>query len=493
MNSVPSVVKPMLDLSGKRVTVMGLGRFGGGVGVTRFLCERGADVLVTDLEPADKLTASVAKLQDLIDKGQVSLRLGEHNVSDFTTCDLVVVNPAVDPCDNRFIRAAQAANVPLTSEIRLLCAALPNRARTIGITGSAGKSTTTAMIGHILQKRLAGAQPDDRGWRPTVHIGGNIGGSLLGQLAQISPDDWVVLELSSFMLEGLDQDAWSPHIAVVTNLSPNHVDRHGSFEGVIAAKQAILEHQTMNDRCILGGNAPELMRPMCPQVFLQDEPDIELPIPGEHNKVNARMAIAAVVTTGIDGLTPESAANYLRDFPGLTHRLQFVCEHEGVRYFNDSKSTTPESATLALESFPAGRVHLILGGYDKGSDLRPLAELAATRCRAIYTVGKTGDTIAAAAEGVASTQAIAATHGAHVGVASCGAANWSTGDPAEVVRCGTLDRAVAEIVTRVRRGDVVLLSPACASWDQFENFEKRGEAFVSLVLKHTSEAGVVPR
>ena len=243
------------SFEGQRVTVMGLGRFGGGVGVARFLAKRGADVLVTDLSPPDKLADSIAKLQPLIDAGQVTLRLGEHNVSDFTTCDCVVVNPAVPP-NNRFLRAAHAAGIPITTEIRLLVERLPNRLRTIGVTGSAGKSTVTAMIGHVLEKEFAGegestpSRQDAKTPRKKrkVWVGGNIGGSLLEKIDEIGEDDWVVLELSSFMLERLrDQpDApgvanekcrgrgrgWSPHIAVVTNISENHLDWHGSMAGV---------------------------------------------------------------------------------------------------------------------------------------------------------------------------------------------------------------------------------------------------------------------
>jgi UDP-N-acetylmuramoylalanine--D-glutamate ligase len=449
-----------------RVTVMGLGRFGGGVGVTRFLCQRGCDVLVTDLEPEEKLRDSLAALRDLIDAGQVTLRLGGHNVSDFTTCGLLVVNPAVDPRNNRFIRAAQAAGVGITSEVRLLLQALPNRRRVIGVTGSAGKSTTTAMVGHLLNRATPEAS--------NVFVGGNLGGSLLNELHRITDADFVVLELSSFMLEGIHEDRWSPHVAVVTNLTPNHVDRHGSFEGVIAAKQAILEYQSLDDLCVLGPGVAEKMRPMCPQVFL-DERDLRigLPIPGEHNITNAKLAIAAVAAAlqSATGEAPSAGAlaALLADFPGLPHRLQFVCEHAGVRYFNDSKSTTPESATLAIRSFPAGMVHVILGGYDKGSDLSPLAAAAVGHCRGVYTIGTTGDAIAQ--------------------LCREGAAESS---PTEVIACGTLDRAIAQIITRVRRGDAVLLSPGCASWDQFENFEKRGEAFVARVLAHTSEAGVAP-
>lgn len=451
---------------------MGLGRFGGGVGVTRFLASRGAAVLVTDTSPADELKESVGRLAGL--QG-VSFRLGEHRTEDFTSADLIVVNPAVPP-NNPYVAAARAAGVPLTSEVRLLVRHLPNRLRTIGITGSAGKSTTTAMIGHILHKTLGEDRPR------SVHVGGNIGGSLLGEIEKIEPEDWVVLELSSFMLEGLREEKWSPHIAVITNLQPNHLDWHGTFDAYRGAKQVIFDFQREPDHdTAIGG--PGVHNVFVNRVsdfsFFESgdaaiRPPIDLLIPGEHNRLNARLAAAAVKAA--TALPERESWNALADFGGLTHRLQLVAERSGVRYFNDSKATTPEAAELAIKSFPPGKVHAILGGYDKGSDLAPLARLAAHHCLAIYTIGKTGDAIAAASTS-----------------ASAGQAGFRPPAPrAEIIRCGTLDRAMAEIASRVRQDDVVLLSPACASWDQFTNFESRGAAFVEAVLKYTGEESRLP-
>jgi UDP-N-acetylmuramoylalanine--D-glutamate ligase len=444
-----------MDLAGKRVVVMGLGRFGGGAGVTRFLAGRGAKVLVTDLEPAEKLAQGLALIAGL----PVELRLGAHLVADFTSADLIVVNPAVDPRKSRFLQAAHAAGVATTSEVRLLIGHLPNpRGQTIGITGTAGKSTTTAMIGHILRRTLG----EDR-----VYVGGNIGGSLLDRLDRIRPDDWVVLELSSFMLEDSETggDRWSPHIAVLTNLTPNHLDRHGTFEAYARAKQVIFEYQSPRDHALIGPAPHALIHPRTTRVAYLDGLDtyapkfpLELLVPGAHNRQNARTAIEVAARAAVP--RPLAAAA-LADFPGLPHRLQLVAEAGGVRCYDDSKATTPEAALLALGSFPAGVVHVILGGYDKGSDLKPLAIFAARHCRAVYTIGKTGDTLAAACPT----------------------------DGAQIVPCGTLDHAVAEAAGRLRPGDVFLLSPACASWDQFDNYEQRGSAFAQAVLKLPSPPG----
>ena len=437
----------MADFRGKRVVVMGLGRFGGGVGATRYLVGQGARVLVTDMAPQETLRPSLADVADL----PLEYRLGEHRESDFTSSDLIVVSPAVDRRDNHFLRAAASAGVAITSEIRLLTSRLPNRDRTIGVTGTAGKSTVTSMVGHVLGKKLS----DGRNRR--VHVGGNLGGSLLTTLDQIRPDHWVVLELSSFMLEGLAEDRWSPHIAVVTNIMPNPLDRHRTFEEYVQAKQAILRHQNDRDIAFLGDTVqgwPTAGRTRA--VATPSDRQLPLLIPGVHNQCNAHMALSVCreILESQDDFT-----GALEDFAGLPHRLQLVAEHGNVRYFNDSKSTTPESAMLALRSFPSGIIHVILGGYDKHSDLNPLTQLAVERCRVVYTVGATGEPIASACE--------------------------RAGGRAVVVRCGTVENAVSQSVGRVHRGDVVLFSPACASWDQFENFEAHGSAFVDAVLQCT--------
>ena len=462
------------EFAGQRVTVMGLGRFGGGVGVTRFLVDRGADVLVTDLDAADKLASSIRQIQDLIDAGRVTLRLGEHNVSDFTTCDLVVVNPAVKP-GNRFVRAAEAAGIEVTTEMRLLVQRLPNRLRTIGVTGSAGKSTVTAMIGHVLKK-----VPGIKSW-----VGGNIGVSLLPALDQISENDWVVLELSSFMLERLKADdhfpGWSPHIAVITNISPNHLDWHGSMEAYVAAKKMIGFYQQLDTDFLfldsqLFKKLGPLKRPPGKYMGIGETYHGSLKLPGKHNHLNA--AFASTVISRCEGIDIDSWIE-VADFPGLPHRLQLVAEHNGVRYFNDSKCTTPEAAQLAIEAFLEGDdkpdIHLILGGKDKGSDMKPLAAFAAENCKAVYTIGALGGSIASLVDTAAEA---ASAESQRPG--SCGGVNWPL--PAtEVVRCGDLDTAVREIQRRVKPGDVVLLSPACASWDQFENYEQRGERFIELI------------
>jgi UDP-N-acetylmuramoylalanine--D-glutamate ligase len=424
-----------------RVTVMGLGRFGGGAGVVRWLAGHGAHVLATDLQPPSTLGASLDELKDLVADGRIALRLGGHQVGDFETCDLVVANPAVpEPWENPYLRAAEAAGVPITTEIRLATERL-RRDRIIGVTGTAGKSTCAAMVHHVLGRSGRRA-----------HFGGNIGGSLLNCLETIDRDDWVVLELSSAMLYWLGRDVgapgrpgWSPHVAVMTNFAPNHLDWHGTLEHYRRCKRSIFAYQRPGDHALLTDD----LDPAAPPVPLS--------IPGPHNQKNAQLAVAAACAAA--GLIPEKAAGTLSDFAGLPHRLQLVAEEHGRRFYDDSKSTTPPATCLAVEAFddPA-RVHLIAGGYDKGVDLAGIASLA-DGLAGLYTIGTTGRRLADAA-----------------------------GPHSHAGYFETLDRAAEGAFGRMRPGDVLLLSPGCASWDQFDNYEARGEAFCRLVWSYLGKA-----
>jgi len=427
----------MSAYDGQRAVVMGLGRFGGGAGAARWLAEQGADVLVTDLAGADQLASGLDAIADLVRSGTVTLRLGEHNVSDFTDADLVIANPGVPrPWENRFLRAAAAAGACVTTEIGLLVHRLPARTRTIGVTGTAGKSTTVSMVAHVLR---AAGHP--------VHLGGNIGGSLLSELGRITPDAWVVLELSSAQLHWIA--GWSPHVAIVTNVASNHVDWHGTQMHYEASKRRIVASQQAGDAALLGPGAegwalPEGVERLRPA----STSGLHLRIPGDHNVDNAAMAIGACERAGVD---PGFARRALADFPGLPHRLQVVAEHDGVRFVNDSKSTTPEAAALAIHAFDPARVRLIAGGYDKRIDLSPLAD-AARACASVHPIGATAPDLAAA-----------------------------TG----ATPCDTLDAAFAAATALACEGDVILLSPGCASWDQFANYEERGRRFEELTRAWT--------
>ena len=450
------------DLAGKRITVMGLGLLGGGVGVTRFLARQGADVTVTDLKDAETLAESVAKLDGL----PVAFRLGGHVDADFTNADLVVVNPAV-PDGSPFLAKARAAGVALETEINLFVKLCP--ATLIGVTGSNGKSTTVSLLHHLL------AAGDRRAW-----LGGNIGRSLLEDLAAIGPDDLVVLELSSFQLGRLRATRRSPAISVVLNLSPNHLDRHGTVEAYAHAKQAILANQRPTDFALLNADCPAVSawetvgrgsalyfstsRAIGQAAYVDRGHAVwrhngrdralfrisDLTLVGRRNLSNA---LAASLAAALCGVEPAAIAARVGTFTSLEHRLEPVRELAGVRYYNDSKATTPEAAMAALDAFEQPVV-LIAGGYDKHLPFDALGGRIAARARHVVLLGETAEQI---------QQAIAA-HGA---------------TPTQIVP--DLEAAVRAARAAAHHGDVVLLSPACASYDMFDNFEQRGARFKRLV------------
>lgn len=427
------------SFDGMRVTVVGLGRFGGGVGVTRWLATQGARVTVSDAAGREALGDSVAQLGGL----DVTLHLGEHVEADFTGTDLLVVNPAVPP-EMPLLAVAAGAGVPQTTEINLFlerCAA-----PVVGITGSVGKSTTTAMTGAILA-----------GIRPTC-VGGNIGRSLLAELEHITPRHAVVLELSSFQLERTASLGVSPHVAVVTNLRPNHLDRHGTMEAYAAAKKNIFRFQKRNDVLVLNADDDSLaswadQAPGTVDWFDPTGEAFELHVAGAHNQANAQAAWAATRPFGVDRA---AAAGALRAFVALPHRLQFVREVAGVAYVNDSKCTTPDSAIVALGAFPIGTVVALVGGYDKHVNFDALGAVLAQRAKTVVTLGQVREQVVQALE-------------AH-----------RAGRQPTVVVADDFASAFAAAHAAAAPGDTVLLSPACASYDMFINYEFRGQAFINL-------------
>lgn len=453
----------------KRVTVMGLGGFGGGVGVTRWLAANGARITLTDKSPAEKLRPALAQLAGL----DLTLHLGAHDVQDFKATDLVVVNPAV-PESSEFLHAARDAGVPITTEINLFVERCP--ARCVGITGSVGKSTVTAMIGHVLTEGTQARRHG--GTQGRVWVGGNIGKSLLDGLGQINADDLVVLELSSFQLERTPLVRWSPHVAVITNITPNHLDWHGSFAAYVAAKLNLVRFQDPRRDFVVIQNTPDLCKTFdelhgdlsglwrygldgdVPTAVQQSTPaadcddrrlrwdGLQLGVPGRHNRENAAAALTVAHALGVPD---EVGVAALATFEALPHRLQKVAERDRVTYYDDSKSTTPEAALTALRAIEAPLL-VILGGYDKGSDLTPVAREAARRAKFAACIGKTGPGLVAAIR--------------------------AAGGQAEL--CADLTAAVAACRQRAQAGDAVLLSPACASWDQFVDYRARGTQFAEL-------------
>jgi len=429
------------SLKNLRVTVMGLGHFGGGVGVTRWLCSNGVRVVVTDQAPAEKLQDSLELIRNL----PVELRLGGHLESDFTGCDLVVTSPAVKP-DNPFLLAARNAGVPVTTEIALFVRRCP--ARVLGVTGTKGKSTTSSLLYQILHDQF-----------PTTRLGGNIGGSLLDQLPDIRPEDLVVLELSSFMLYWLGFDQWSPHVGVLTMLGADHLDWHGRLADYHAAKGNLFLHQKPDDVAVVNFaddvcvRLAELSKARRVD-FAADAPDIRLQLFGDHNRANARAAIAAAMAVGADRV---KACESIARFQGLPHRLQLVNHDNGVRWVNDSIATNPAAVTVALRAFAGDRLFVIVGGRTKGIDDSAVIELLAKHASRVLTIGEVGASVAQRINAI----------------------NPIAQD------CQTLATAVEIARELAQEGDVVLLSPGYTSYDQFANFEERGNTFAQLARNNS--------
>ncbi len=460
-----------MDFTGKRVTVMGLGRFGGGVGVTRFLAGRGARVTVSDAAGPEKLAGSVEQIQDL----RVELHLGGHLETDFTEADLVVVNPAV-PKTAEPLAWAKAAGVPLTAEMNLFFELCP--AKIVGVTGSSGKSTTTSMIHSVLSTASAAG---DLAY-PRVWLGGNIGINLLREIDRISAADLVVLELSSFQLEDLGVVRRGPSVGVITNFAENHLDRHGSMAAYIDAKLNILRFLGDDGIAVLCAEDSEVLRaaasvaPRRTTTYGVDTGDVRVidgfycrtperssrlspvgavQVPGRHNRLNAAAAVAVGESLGASSSSIESG---LRGFSGLPHRIEFVGEVGGVRYYNDSIATVPDRTMVAIEAF-AEPLILILGGSDaKGSDFTAMAEQIAARAKAAVLIGEAAGRIGRAIREADSRGRL------------------------PVYDAGDLASAVKQSAALAAAGDVVVLSPACASYDQFVNFQQRGERFASCCL-----------
>ncbi|GAB4552186.1 MAG: hypothetical protein Tsb0013_14420 [Phycisphaerales bacterium] len=432
------------DIEGARVTLMGLGRFGGGVGALRWLVDRGARVTVTDLRTEDQLRGAWGS----VDPSRVTRTLGRHEESDFASADVVVVNPAVPkPWDNPFVRIATEGGAVVTTEIRMAIERLPDGVTTLGVTGTTGKSTTASMLHRALERTWTTGR---------THLAGNIGGSLFDQLETIAPGDAIVLELSSAQLWWLSRaPAWTPDLALVTNLVANHLDWHGTMEHYESSKRAIVGTRL----CCHPGAIERWGRTARVRTAPPMEHPDDMALPGAHNALNAALAReAALWALELGGAEIEAKRegidHAVRTFEGLDHRLRTIGYARGVRLVNDSKCSTPEGTALAIGAFDASRVHLICGGADKGVDLGPMLDDAA-RCTSVLCIGATGPTIAQ-------------------GVRERGG---------EAVECGDLARAMDVLAARAREGDVALLSPGCASWDQFANYIERASAFRSEAMR----------
>jgi UDP-N-acetylmuramoylalanine--D-glutamate ligase len=445
-----------VDLKDKRVLVVGLGK--SGVASALFLKERGARVTVSDTKSPDQLRDEIPVL---LDHG-ITVETGGHGERTFRGQDLIVVSPGV-PVDAAPLVQARASGEPVIGEIELAAQNLTGPI--VAITGSNGKTTTTTLAGEIL---AAGGLP--------VAVGGNIGTPAISLIAAAAKETVFVLEISSFQLETIQ--TFRPKVAVILNITPDHLDRHRTFQTYVDAKARIFENQQAGDFAVLNEDDPTCRslrdRTRAEVFWFSRKQEVqngayvrsgkilfrdasgqreimlvsEIPLKGAHNVENV---LAGVCAGALMGCEPAKIRKAIQDFKAVEHRLEYVATIKGVEYFNDSKATNVDATIKALESFPKN-IHLILGGKDKGSDYTVLNGLLRERVKRVYTIGAAAEKIESHIKGAA-----------------------------EIVHAETLENAIRRAAAVAQAGDIVLLAPACASFDQFQSYNHRGRVFKEVV------------
>jgi UDP-N-acetylmuramoylalanine--D-glutamate ligase len=445
-----------MDVNNKRVLVVGLGK--SGVASALFLKARGARVTVSDAKPQDEFENEIPVL---LDQG-IAVETGGHGERTFRGQDLIVVSPGV-PVDAPPLVQARALGEQVIGEIELASEFFPGKI--VAITGSNGKTTTTTLAGEILAT----------GGLASV-VGGNIGTPAISLVERASAETVAVLEVSSFQLETIQK--FRPRIAVVLNVTPDHLDRHRTFAAYTDAKARIFENQGGNDFSVLNADDPtcvqmasrtqaqvfwfsrkkEVKQGACVregQILFRDSKGqreimllSDIPLKGAHNVENV---LAAICVGALSGVAPQLIRDAVAKFRAVEHRLEYVATIRGVEYYNDSKATNVDATIKALESFPSN-IHLILGGKDKGSDYGVLNDLLRHRVKGVYTIGAAATKIESQIRGAT-----------------------------EIVHAETLENAIKRAADSAQPGDIVLLAPACASFDQFRNYEHRGKVFKDVV------------
>lgn len=440
---------PYSYFRGKRVTVMGLGLLGRGLNDTLFLVRSGARVTVTDLKTEEQLAESLDKLRDL----PVTLKLGGHREEDFIETDMVLRNADV-PRHSRFLGIAREHNVPVEMDESLFCKLFPGNV--IGITGTRGKTTTSTLVHHILNEHGI-----------PVYLAGNIvGKATLPLLEIVEPGHVVVLELSSWQLQGFHDARLSPNISVFTNIYPDHLNRYNGMEDYIADKKAIYQYQKDGDLCLFNGDR-EQTRALADEAPARvdffsprDVPrDWKVGLPGDHNLENVAAAMKPALELRVPLDTIRAA---VESFPGVPHRLQKLGSINGVEFVNDSTSTTPTAGCAALQTLGSERTLLIAGGSDKKLDLTPFAEAAV-------------DTKAVALLSGTATPELARL------IIEAGGRDVLVGT------FDNLDDAVEELLRRAVPGDIILLSPGCASFGMFKNEYDRGDTFIRIFTEKSEQ------
>lgn len=448
-------MRPGIELEGKRVLVVGLARTG--IATALFCAARGAIVTATE----QRAEAEVSEIAVKLRAAGCTLEFGGHREETFLSQNLIIPSPGV-PANFPHLESARAARISIWSEIELAWRFL--RGKLVAITGSNGKTTTTALTGHIFE--TAGV--------PTI-VAGNIGTPLISRVSETSDATVTVAEVSSFQLELIDQ--FRPDIALLLNITPDHLDRHPSLEAYARAKARLFENQVETDAAILNADdeGAAQLAPTRPQIywfsrtkrvangiFLRDDELVfrregtetvimrrgDIGLRGEHNVENVMAATGAAFLAGV---APNAIAAAVKSFAAVEHRLEFVAEINGVSYFNDSKATNVDATLKALDAFP-GNLLVILGGKDKGGNFKLLQDPLRKHAKVALLIGTAAEKIANEIAGVVPVESV-----------------------------DTMDRAVSRAAELAKPGDTVLLAPACASFDQFQNYEHRGRVFKQRV------------
>ncbi|MCU0226843.1 MAG: UDP-N-acetylmuramoyl-L-alanine--D-glutamate ligase [Bryobacterales bacterium] len=445
-----------MDLQGRTALVMGMGR--SGAAALTLLRQRGARAYASDQRELKQLGAAADAVEALAEGYVPQHSLAGKDLAALGV-SLVVIAPGV-PADLPLLQQARAGGIDVMGEVELAAAYL--RGPVLGITGTNGKTTTTALTGHLLQCAGIPAQ-----------VGGNIGTPVCGMVDSSAPEQWNVLELSSFQLE--TTRSLAARIAVCLNVTPDHLDRHHTLDNYVAAKRRLFELQSADGTAVLNADNPATLRfgfagPAAARLFtITNDPRRQMwldgdalmcegqlllrrqqiPLPGLHNVENVMAASLAALSAGA---APEAVVRGVGSFPGVEHRLEFVRERDGVRWYNDSKATNVDAALKAIASFDAP-LWILLGGRDKHSDYRPLADALRGKIRRALLVGEAANLI-----------------------------HQQIGAELPCQHCESIQRAVQVAAQESQAGDVVLLAPACASFDQFSSYEERGRHFKQLVL-----------
>jgi UDP-N-acetylmuramoylalanine--D-glutamate ligase len=436
--------------SGRKITVMGLGLLGRGLNDTIFLVKCGAQVTVTDLKSRDQLAASLEKLEDL----PVRIKVGGHDPADFLDADMILRNADV-PKSSPFLNLAMKRGIPIEMDESLFCKYF--KGFVIGITGTRGKTTTTELIYRIVSRTT-----------PNVFLAGNImGTATLPLLEHANENDTVVLELSSWQLQGFHDARISPHASLFTNIYPDHLNRYANMDDYISDKKAIYMYQKSSDFCLFNGDqvATRILSDEAPagkDLFscLDTPADLSLKIPGDHNLSNVAAAWRLATRLGISDEIIRATAE---DFEGVEHRIETVGAKNGVTFINDSTSTTPVAGIMALKAVQARRIFLLAGGADKKLDLQSFAQVASLKAHKIALL-----------EGTATSRL-------YSDLLSSGAGNKIVGS------FDDLRKAVLTVFDEAEPGDTILLSPGCASFGMFNNEFHRGDCFKAIVKEIISK------